>query len=417
MDYRSSHFTRICWYGFDMGNSAHALLVSTVGFSLYYKQFLVRGSAHADSTWGLLTAFVLAVSAISSPFLTSWASHRSRRGTILIATTVTSIGATALLGLDVATQLAPALVLYIISALGFYLALPVYNSLLPDIAQNREERTSAAGWALGYVGGILAVAVGLALGILEADVASQPEVFRRIFFVAAALNLLFSLGMLILAGRGDRAPIMETEPWGLSRAWTVFRATPSLSRLLIAYWLVSEAGTVVVYFTALLLAGVGGMAAGDILVLTLLVQGIAILTTFSAGWVAHWLGPARVFVAVAVGWVAAPLALFGYSLVGGQTYWFALVIIGLVLGGHHTLVRSEVARRAKVMRQSDRFTLADEGALFGFLEVAGRISQVLGPLVVGVATLFLELGGAVAVTAIFPLVALVVIRKYVWTAY
>lgn len=60
---------RWCWYGFDAGNSAHALMVSTVGFALYFKVVLLGNSAEGDTLWGILTAIVLSVAGLISPFL------------------------------------------------------------------------------------------------------------------------------------------------------------------------------------------------------------------------------------------------------------------------------------------------------------------------------------------------------------
>ena len=126
-----SRIERISWYAFDMGNSAHALLISTVGFALYFKEVLLKDNPNGDSAWGALTAVVLAFSAVLSPALASLASSKNKRAFVLIVTTMVCVGATALLSTWLGRNVTWAVVIYFFSALGYYLALPVYNSYLP----------------------------------------------------------------------------------------------------------------------------------------------------------------------------------------------------------------------------------------------------------------------------------------------
>jgi UMF1 family MFS transporter len=421
MNQKSSIKIRFAWYFFDIGNSAHALLVSTVGFSLYFKQYLLQGSEKANSSWGILTAIILGISALFSPLISSLARHFSRTGLFLSMATIFSVMATALLATDLSQTIIPATIIYVISSVGYYLALPLYNSLLPDISNGDEEKISANGWGLGYIGGIIAVGVCFVLGYLGADVLTQTETFRKMFLVAAVLNLFFSIAIMVYALKNDQYSSRITENnFSLSKALLLFKRKPELHvlRLFISYWLVSEAGTVVIYFTALLLAEVGGMSAKKVLLLTLFVQVIASISTKIVALLAEKYSPKLVFYYVSCGWMIAPLLLYLYSIRRGNSYWIALVVVSLVLGAHHSIVRAEVSRVAKRLREDKTVQLSssDEGALFGFLEVAGRIAQILGPLVVGIASIFLNIGLSVAIVAVFPLFSIIIIKKYKWIA-
>jgi len=129
------------WYAFDMGNSAHAVLVSTVGFALYFKQYLMAGHSKADFSWGIITSIILVFSAIASPLLASWSSNKNIRGRCLTFVTFLCVFATALLGSSISKSVFPAVLVYIISALGYYIALPVYNSYLPEVGMTLPPKT------------------------------------------------------------------------------------------------------------------------------------------------------------------------------------------------------------------------------------------------------------------------------------
>src|SRR5688572_18541434 len=139
------------WYGFDIGNSAHALMISTVGFALYFREYLLADKPNVDSLWGILTALILGFAALISPIVSSYFSHINRRGLGLFVITIVCVIATACLWLPIPIEASWIVIgIYMISALGYYIALPLYNSFLPDVAQGKIQQVSARGWGLGY---------------------------------------------------------------------------------------------------------------------------------------------------------------------------------------------------------------------------------------------------------------------------
>ena len=394
---------KAAWYLFDMGSSAHALLVSAVGFSLYFREELFSTHQNQAALWGILTAIVLGISAILSPLVSSWYSHANRRGIGLLISTLISITATGLLAIDANSNVIVGL--YAVSAVGYYLALPLYNGYLPIIAPNAMQTSSARGWALGYLGGIFAVLLTLVFGIL-----GDPINYRGMFIVAALFNLILSLPLLFLARTLDRGttPTGNEKKWSAGDLFRLFNDKPSILKLLFAYWMVGETATIGVYFTAIFLAEYAGMPAATILILTLAVQFVAMISTFAFGELAKKIGSGKpVFVIACIIWIVVPFLLWIVQY--GYSYWIPIVAIGLVVGTYHTVVR------AKVGDISDEISdEAQKGSLWGFLEVSGRVSQVLGPLVVGLVALITSLPNALLVSAVFPLAALVAIRKFEW---
>lgn len=399
-----SRIGRWAWYAFDMGNSAHALLVSTVGFSLFFKEYLYASNPKADSIWGAVTSIILILSAIGSPLIASWTYGIGRRHIGLWITTVVCIGATAALATPLCNNPLLAITAYIVSALGYYLALPIYNSYLESIPEGKMQKVSGTGWGLGYFGGILAAAICYVLGFLNAPVAERPDLYRLIFLVAAMFNLVLSLPILLLASIGSVRPNHLANTWTITRVIETFTefVKAGYLRLLVVYWLIGEGAVVVTYYFAIYLSQYGGLQIKQIMLYSILGQVLAAGSTIAAGWAATKIGWKQTLIGVIVIWIAVPVTLF--SITEGLSVWVPIISISLVIGAYHSLVRGKIAGVAN--------SFADKGSVFGFLEVSGRMSQVLGPFLIFLASLLLPLKYAILGASVFPIVALIVIKRY-----
>jgi MFS transporter, UMF1 family len=113
-------------------------------------------------------------------------SHRRKQMLQLFA----SIGALATVGLFFVTLntwlLGP--LLFIIANLSFGAALVFYNAYLPDIASEEErDRVSSYGFALGYIGGFVLLALNLALYLLHDNFGLSEDLSVRINLASAGV--------------------------------------------------------------------------------------------------------------------------------------------------------------------------------------------------------------------------------------
>jgi len=402
-------FEIFAWFSFDMGNSAHALLVSTVGFSLYFKSYLYQGRPEGNSIWAALTALILFFSAILSPLLTSLLYRSNKRSIGLIITTLATVVFTGLLSSSQSADIFFSIVVYFMSALGYYLALPIYNSYLPNISKSGLQKTSGTGWALGYLGGILSVLICYYLGYLNYSVEDRPDIYRMIFLVASLFNFAFSLPILLISPKYDVEGMRNTAKWNLSSLLRIFQKYKfySIPKLLIIYWLIGEVAVIVTYFFAIFLKEYTSLETKQILLFSILGQFLAIITTWTAGILSEKFGGKRILIGVVIIWCFVPFTLFSLSF--GITYWLPIFFSSLVIGSYHAIIRGRVARIS-----NDFETNEEKGTLFGFLEVSARFSQVIGPLLISFFTLLFPLNQAILVTMIFPFVAFVLLRKYDW---
>ena len=79
-------------------------------------------------------------------------------------------------------------VLFIIANLAFGAAIVFYNAYLPDIAsEDQRDRVSSYGWAMGYLGGGVLLALNLAFFIFSEDIGVPGDLAVRINLASAGL--------------------------------------------------------------------------------------------------------------------------------------------------------------------------------------------------------------------------------------
>src|SRR5215213_8072834 len=101
-------------------------------------------------------------------------------------------------------------VLFILANLAFGAAIVFYNAYLPDIAsEDQRDRVSSYGWAMGYLGGGVLLALNLAFFIFSEDIGVPSDLAVRINLASAGLGWLgFSfLTWSRLHSRGAARPL------------------------------------------------------------------------------------------------------------------------------------------------------------------------------------------------------------------
>lgn len=190
------------WAMYDWANSAFSTTVGTVFLGPYVAS-LAAAAAKANSDGmarllGLPVApdsvipFAIAFSVVFQagflPILGAVAdfSHRRKQMLQLFAT----IGAIATLALFFVTgntwSLGP--LLFIIANLAFGAAMVFYNAYLPDIASVEErDRVSSYGWAMGYLGGFILLALNLVLYLQYEKIGISEGLAVRINLASAGV--------------------------------------------------------------------------------------------------------------------------------------------------------------------------------------------------------------------------------------
>jgi UMF1 family MFS transporter len=366
--------TLVAWTLYDFANSAVAAIVVATIFPRYYAELVVgNAEGRGDLWWGFVNSTTMVLVALSSPVLGGIADHAGTRKPFFVGFTLVSVAATASLATLGPGMVVTGFLLGVAALVCYEAAFVYYNAYLPRLAGPGEQgRLSAAGFAVGYAGSLVA--------FLAALPPARAGAYWASFLTAAAQFGLFALPAFVTLPADVRAemPLGAAMRRGLGDTLATLReilATPALAQLkrfLLAYLLFEDGVNTVIAFSAVFAGKTLGFTFGETLVLFMLVQITALAG--AAAWARPtdtW-GPRRVVTAMLWQWTAVTgLAWF----VGAKwQFWVLAVLAGTGLGAIQAASRAMMATLVPPGR---------EAAFFGFYALVGKTGAILGPLVFG----------------------------------
>ncbi len=275
--------------------------------------------------------------------------------------------------------------LFIIANLTFGAAVVLYNAFLPDIAEPKDrDRVSSFGWALGYLGGGIALLIALGLYTVMDD---KGLAVRIGLALAGAWWLIFTLAF---PGRKLRQrPALKKLPpgenylsQGVKQIWrtltTMYREYPETLKYLIAYLIYNDGIQTVIVVSTLFAATELGAKADTLMILILMIQFLAFFGALLFGWIAGKIGAKKAIIISIIIW--AGIVIYAYALLYQIWQLFVLgAFVALVMGGSQALSRSLYSQL--IPRQN-------ESEYFGFYEISERGTSWIGPLVFAAAVQF-----------------------------
>ena len=358
----------LTWAGYDVASSVYFGVAPAVLLPLYF-QSMLAGFANPTAAWGALAAMAILASSIAALIAASL-SARMPRLSLLNAGTFGLVLAIAALAWPPVSGLVFAAAAYMAAQSFYFAATSIYESFLPDLLpQEERQKLSGFGWAIGYVGGAFAIVV---LIVLVAGQAQSARLFQDCFAVLAIISAAFFLVVLTLMRRVGFAALGEgiggPQLSGVIAVLGRWRQHRELYVLLAGTMLVHLAVSVVVTFTAPILATRFGQTLPDLLWLLLLVHVISVPSTI--GWNMLLTGWSRV--------VPMMILLLAWGLVlllmafGSGPYMpvITVTVIGCCVGATASALRGFLAEGVPP---------GSAPAFFALATVAGRVAAALGP--------------------------------------
>lgn len=375
----------VSWAFCDWANSAFATTVMAGFFPLYFKNFWNAGVPATESTFrlGLANGVSSLVVALLAPLIGAIADKGGARIRLLALFTVLGSAMTAALYLVAKGDWVAASLLYVAASLGFWGNNQFYDSLLTDVAEQKDyDLVSGYGYALGYLGGGLLFAVNVVMvtnpgkfGIVDAS-----EAVKLSFVSVGVWWVLFTLPVLLFVKEARAAALPFTAAIGAG--WRELKSTVSHLRndktllwFLLAYWFYIDGVNTIIKMAVDYGLSIG-LEQGALIKALLLVQFVGFPAALAFGWLGKRIGPrAGIFIAIGVYTAAAGYAYF----LDTEREFFALaIVIGLVQGGVQSLSRSLYGRLVPPGKA---------GEFFGFYNLMGKAAAILGPLLTGVVAL------------------------------
>ncbi len=375
------------WALYDWANSPFITIVITAVFPIFFAKVAAAGMSESDATgrFAVASSISLAVIALLSPILGAIADQAPIKKRFLA--TFMSIGAlaTAAMALIGTGDWVLALVLFGIGQIGATGSFVFYDSLLPHVARDDEvDRVSTAGYALGYVGGgvvlalvLFAVTTPHAFGLPDSGAATRAGfVLVAVWWIAFAMPLFRRVPEPPIATGGAPRPrgaaLIRASFAGLRVTFRELRRFRQATLFMFAF-LVFNDGIGTIIKLAAVYGNEIGLEQNTMIVAILLTQFIGIPFTFLFGQMAGRLGTRRsIFLGLAVYCVVSAL---GYFMTSPVHFYALAILVGLVQGGVQALSRSLFASMIPRARSSEMF------ALFGVFE---KFAGIFGPAVFAV---------------------------------
>ncbi|MBB5953440.1 UMF1 family MFS transporter [Saccharothrix tamanrassetensis] len=335
----------------------------------------------AGSLWGYLLSIATLVQVVVLPVMGAIADRTQNKRRMLGGLAFGGATATIALAFVGGSNWHLGVVLFILGNICYGASVVVYYAFLPEIATPDErDAVSSRGWAFGYLGGGLALAVQLGLFIGHDAIGLSEGAAVRVGFVMS--GLWWAGFTLIPLARLKRHREPRGGESGVSVITDGFRELRQTMRQAKTFPLtLAFLGTYLIYTDGIAtVANVSAQYGRDelgldetVLIATILiVQFVAFAGAVLHGWVAkHW-GAKRTIMVSLIVWIFVIGAAF-FVQAGQQLQFYGLAVgIGIVLGGTNALSRSLFSQMIPPGREAQYFSL---------YEVGERSTSWLGPLV------------------------------------
>jgi UMF1 family MFS transporter len=392
---------RVGWYFYDWANSAFATTV----VSVFLGPYLISVAENAQDAgkdvhlWGIPIAsgsvFAYAVSlsvllqVFTLPVVGAIADRSSRKKQLLALFAYIGAGATIAMVFLTGDRWLLGAGLFVLANVALGASNVVYNSFLPQIANpNERDKVSSIGWAIGYIGGGLLLALNLvvytlrdSLGVSEGSVARWSIVSAGVWWAAFT-----TLPLMRLQNRPAVAGDAEQQASGRSRLTDGFRqlhrtfkrmrAYPLTIMFLVAYLIYNDGIQTVITQAAVFADKELHLDKSVQIETILLVQFLAFGGALLLGRLARRYGARNTIAVSIVIWLVT--LVLAYILPAHKPLLFMALgaLIGIVLGGSQALSRSLF---------SQLIPKDEEAEYFGIYEIASDGTTWLGPLLFGLA--------------------------------
>lgn len=382
------------WVMYDWANSVYQLTIASTIFPIYFNAVTHSGNSDTVSFFGYKIintvlyswsiAFAYLFVAILSPLLSSFADYTGRRRAFMKAFTIIGAVSCGLLFFFDKNTIELGTIAFTLATIGYGGSIVFYNSFLPVIAsEDMQDRISARGYSLGYLGGVVLLLFNL-LMIMQPGlfgIAPGSTLPAQISFVTVFVWWLgFSqitfevLPKYTLRKRNRRERVLLNGYRELRQVFKKVVKSYQLSVFLIGFFF-TMMGLLTTMFMA---ASYGEKQLGvkeDVLIGTILViQLVGIAGAWSFARLSERVGNMQALLVSLVIWIA--VCIYAFAIKGAGGFIVAAIVIGLVMGGTQSLARSTYS---KMLPET-----TDHTSYFSFYDVLEKMATVLGTFMFGI---------------------------------
>ena len=383
---------RRAWYWYDWANSAFTTTVVTLFFGPFITS-VAKAAADAQGNvqilglnveygayWGWLVSLSVITQVLVLPVLGQIADSSPRKKWLLAGLCYTGAVATVGMYFIHPGDFVFGGQMFLIANLAFGGSNVVYNSFLSDLApEDERDSVSSKGFALGYLGGGLLLALNLALYTFADRLGISGGVAVRLSLASAGV-WWGGFALITFFGLKNRPPL-KPRVAGKSILLQGFVELAHTIRSMFGYKQTLLFVVAYLFFndavqTVITLAGQFGseelhIEQGTLTAVILMVQLLAFPGAMLFSWVARRITTKWAIVTTLVLWILVVLAMYGV-VYDTRGFVIAGAVVALVLGGTQALTRS---------LYSQLIPTGHEAAYFSLYEIGDKGTSWIGPAV------------------------------------
>ena len=383
------------WKMYDWANSAFYTTVVGALFSPYITRLAqdavgkggtvmnlgFLGSVTAESFPTLCVSISVGAQVLFLPILGALGDYSNLKKRLMAVFCYTAVIANALLFFISGNLYLLGGLLFIIANVCFGASIVFYNAFLPEIAtEDQTDKVSSRGFAYGYFGGGLLLALNLILVLGAESLGISAGMAVRLSFLSAAL---WWGGFAIITFRRlktrEAAKALPPDQNLLTAGFVELRSTfkelkrlPHTLKYLIVYLIYNDGIQTVIFASSVFLEQelFRGPNPTFLLSIFLVVQFVAVVGALLFERLAYIIKTKNAILVSLFLWACVVIYAYGFL---HNTYqaWVMAIVIAIVLGGSQALSRSLFSRMIPAGR---------EASFFGIYEVSERGTSWMGPL-------------------------------------
>ncbi|MFI5135883.1 MAG: MFS transporter, partial [Chitinophagales bacterium] len=400
------------WAMYDWANSVYSLSIATAVFPIYYTSVtktIDGGNVHFlgriynnDALYAYAVSFSFIMVALISPLLAPIADFKNAKlsfmkffcylGSVCCAALYFFTGENVGLGIPV----------FVVASIGFAGSLVYYNAYLKEIADEiHQDRVSAKGFSLGYIGSVILLIFNLAM-------VQKPEWFglhdpgqaARVSFITVGLwwagfaqipfyalkRFKYELPGVTNENNNHKTKITLSFMLGgyneLRKVWSELKNYRSLRNFLFAFFFYDSAVQTVMYLATIYGSEVvfknDPNGQSKLIICVLIIQIVAILGAVLFSRISRGFGNVASLTVSIFIWIG--VCIFAYFLQTEAQFYIVAFCVGMVMGGIQSMSRSTYS---KLIPQTK-----DTASFFSFFDATDKISTVTGTAIYGLVTEF-----------------------------
>ena len=377
------------WALFDWANSAYALVISTAIFPVYFIKFTpdvidMGGFSFSNSAlYSFAVAFSYLIIACLSPLLSGMADYGGRKKFFLqMFTIIGSLACILLYFFKGEPQLWLGTSAFILATVGFAGGIVFYNAYLPMIVtEDRYDKVSAKGFAMGYLGSVILLVVILVMIQRPAWFGIEdPQLPARLGFLMVGLWWLgFAQITFKYLPKDNKTKSSENLfSKGFQEIRTVFgrlKHQPWLKRFLLAFFFYSAGVQTVIYLATVFAEKELSFESSELILLVLILQLVAIGGAYFFAYISKITSNKTSLSIMLIIWIA--ICIGAYFTEGKMLFYVLASMVGMVMGGIQAISRSTYS---KMLEDKDN----DTTSYFSFYDVLYKLAIVVGTFLFGI---------------------------------